>query len=78
MFGAKIHPTIEPSLLVVWKGSIQNQSKVSLRTFSGMPGGLTEEELDQQFELFLQEVINHGQLFQPAPAGGASAHIQRR
>lgn len=58
MFGVKIDPTIQPSLLVLPKGSTQNQCKVPLRALSGMPGGLTAEELDEQFELFLQEVSN--------------------
>lgn len=56
MFGVKIDPTIQPSLLVLSKGSTQNQCKVPVRALSGMPGGLTEEELDEQFQLFLQEV----------------------
>lgn len=84
VFGVKIYPIVvfhlwltpEPSL-VLSQSSIQNQSKVPRRTFSGMPRGLTEEELDKQFELFLQEVISHEQLLRTS-RGQQRSHQQSR
>lgn len=36
-----------------------------------MPRGLTEKELDEQFELFLKEVMHHEQLLSSTQAGGS-------
>lgn len=78
MFGVKIDP-------VIWRLSSFNlhcwfcgkvPSRTSLRFQQGPPGmarGLTEQELDEQFQLFLQEVIT-----QPASRGQQRSHRQSR
>lgn len=49
-----------------------------MRSFSGMPRGLTEQELDEQFELFLQEVIHHKAAPICASRGQQRSHGQSR